>query len=938
MSGAFGRGLQVRGRFVGRERELALLDGRVRAASDRHGQVVLVAGEPGVGKSRLGDEVAGRASGSGMACARGRATRQEGGPPYWMFRQVVRDLSAGAPAAAGPVPALADSVPDAAGAPERFRRFEAVTGFLERVAEPSGLVVVLDDLQWADAASLQLLVHLATRAQQARLVVLGTYRDTEVGDRLRTALAELAGEPVVTRLRLEGLTEPEVAAQLAGVTGWAVPDSVATAVWRRSRGNPFFVGELGSLLLGSPEDVHEELPLGIRDAVRGRLARLSAACREVVSAAGVLGSELDPAGIAASTGRELPEVLAALDEASAAGVVSEGRFAHDLIREVAWREVATVQRHTVHRRMAEHLSALADADARAGEIAYHRLESLPAGDAPLAVSWAERAADQAMAQLAWEEAEALYARAMAAATDPGFTPADRCRLLLGRARAQVRAYDVDGARRSLLEATDIARGVGDADTIARGVLTMEGVTDVQWDATGRALCEEALDGIPDEDSALRARLLAHAVVTGSWRTDVQAEPWSAAALAMAERVGDRQAMVAALRARQMARSGPDGVADRLALGDRLLEVGRDGDDDAEMWGRLWRYDALVQSGELHRAEAELAPITAVTDRLRSPLARWHQLRARAAMALARGRFGDAEALGLDAAAIALGAGHQGAAVPASGFLLILATQTGNTGLVPDPEVLAGEQGGAVVACWKLAMGERAAALRIYRTLPPPVSVPRFVLLTELAGSTELTAEFDDREAAAQAYRLLLPFAELFVCGGAGVVAVLGSAQLPLGQAAATLGRLDDAVRHLRAAVDANERAGMPPLTASARYWLARVLARRRRAGDRAEAAALAASVAATAGTLGMAPLHRDAGKLVARFDEQAPGPLTRREQQVAALVAQGLTNRQIAATVHISERTAESHVQHIFGKLGFTSRSQVAAWVVAEDLGTGGQY
>jgi predicted ATPase len=374
----------ARGRFVGRERELGWLGGRVRAALGGDAQVVLVAGEPGVGKSRLAEEVAGHASGRGMACGWGRAVREEGSPPYWVFQQVVRGLSR-----AGP-----ELGTDAAGDRERFRLFDAVTGFLALAAEPSGLLVVLDDLQWADPASLRLLVYLAASVRKARLVVLGCYRDTEVGDRLRAALAELAGEPVVTRSRLTGLAEPEVAAQLAGVTGVALPASVAAAVWRRSGGNPFFVGELGRLLVDSTDGRHEELPVGVQDAVRGRLARLSDTCRTVVSAAAVFGSEVDATGIAAVTGHELAQVLTVLDEADAAGVVTEGRFTHDLIREVAAREMSTVERHGVHRRIAEYLSGRADADARTGEIAFHWLESLPAGDAGPAVSWAERAVDR----------------------------------------------------------------------------------------------------------------------------------------------------------------------------------------------------------------------------------------------------------------------------------------------------------------------------------------------------------------------------------------------------------------------------------------------------------------------------------------------------------------------------------------------------------------
>src|SRR5262249_22798350 len=153
--------------------------------------------------------------------------------------------------------------------------------------------------------------------------------------------------------------------------------------------------------------------------------------------------------------------------------------------------------------------------------------------------------------------------------------------------------------------------------------------------------------------------------------------------------------------------------------------------------------------------------------------------------------------------------------------------------------------------------------------------------------------------------------------------------LPLGLAAATIGRLDDAARHLRAAAEINDRAGLRPFAAWARYQLARVLARRRRPRDREEAAALAASAAAIAQGPGMAPLRHRATELAASLAGKAPGQLTARERDIAALVCQGLTNRQIAATVHISERTAENHVQHILTKLGFTTRAQIAAWVAA---------
>jgi DNA-binding CsgD family transcriptional regulator/tetratricopeptide (TPR) repeat protein len=533
-----------------------------------------------------------------------------------------------------------------------------------------------------------------------------------------------------------------------------------------------------------------------------------------------------------------------------------------------------------------------------------------------------------MAQLAWEEADSWYARALAASSGPQFVSQDRCRLLLAGAQAQVKAYNVDDARRSLLAAADIAREAGDAATIAHAALTMEGVTDFQWEPTGRALCLEALGGIGDQDSALRARLLAMLAVADSWHSPTDAQRRSEQALSMAERVGDRRAIVAALRARQMARSGPDGAVDRLALAERMLAIG---DDDTVLWGRLWRFDAFAQLGDIDRAEAELSAISAVAERLRSPLARWHAVRYQATIAQARGRFPDALALARQAETLARRAGR----VPSLGFLLLLSIQLGEVDPAPD-EVLQAQFDAAptaalraIYAGWKLATGQREEAHRMYLALPPLDDLPAFMMLPTLAAAVELAAEFGDRETAAKVHRLLSPHADLINCGGAGVVMIGGSVRFALGIAAAALGRLDDAIRQLRAAVQINERAGLPPSTASARYHLARTLARRRRPGDQDEAAAQAASAAALAGQLGMAPLQRSALVLAESLCGHKAGPLTAREQQVAVMVSQGLTNRQIAAAAHISERTAENHVQHILTKLGFTGRVQIAIWAAA---------
>jgi DNA-binding CsgD family transcriptional regulator/tetratricopeptide (TPR) repeat protein len=897
----------------------------VRAAREGAGGVLLVSGEPGVGKTWLAGWAAGVASAAGMRRGWGWASEDEGSPPYWPFRQAMGGVDGIGPVVfdMAPLDRRAETV-----AQERFRLFEAVGDMLRAAAEQAGLLLVLDDMQWADPASLGLLVHLARGLADSRLLVVVNYRDTETSgvQTLLNALAALTREATVTRLHLDGLSEPEVAEQLGQVTGWAVPGSVAAAVCARTRGNPFFVRELGRVLAESSDGA---LPDGVRDAVRGRLARLTPACRSLVASAAVVGSQLDPAALAGATGRDLDVVLAALDEAATAGIIGpDCRFAHDLIREAARTDVPTGTRLALHHAMAEHLAGRADADRRAAEIAHHRLEALPAGDPAAAVGAARRAAAEAMAHLAWEEADGLLRRALDGAGAP---PDVRCELLIARAEAQVRGYDIEGSRTSVLAAAEIGRACGDAATIAHAVLTMEGVTDFVWDDTGRALCERALAGIPEGDSALRARLLAMLVVADTWRSLADAKPRAAEALAMAERAGERRAVIEALRASHIAYSGPDGARDRLAFADRLLVIGADGDNDARLWGHLWRFDALAQLGEVDGAEAEVGDIDAAAARLRSPLARWHALRCRGTIAAARGRFADALACGRQAEELARRAGHEGSLMPSLGFLLVVHAHLGDLDQPLDPLLSMHYRGKATVsmravqARWLLAIGDRREAERIYLALPPPADIPPFLLLTTLAAMAELAAEFGDKQVAAQVHELLAPYADLFVCGGAGAVLIEGSARCALGIAAATIGRLDDAIRDLRMAVEVNERAGLPGCTAIAKLQLARAL-NRRRPGGRDEAAALATSAGAAAGDLGMVPLRAAADRFLAVLAGRGDGGLSQREAQVAAYVAQGLTNRQIAAAEHISERTVETHIRHIFTKLGFATRAQLAAW------------
>ena len=917
--------------FVGRDGELADLRAFLAEARAGRGRLVLVAGEPGIGKTRLAEELARHAGTAGMALGRGRTSEDEGSPPYWVFRQLARSIG-------WDVPALfTGRVASAAPAEARFEAFEAFAEDLRAAAAPAGLLAVLDDLQWADAASLALLVHLARGIGQSHLMIVATYRDTEPAARsaLSAALSALAHEQDVTRIRLDGLTAAQVGAQLVDVTGAAVSAELAAAVQERSGGNPFFVAELGRMLGPVGEALPDAVPDVVVDAVRARLARLSEPCRTLVATAAALGVELDPELLAHVTGRSVTEVLADLDEAVDAGIIAKQRFAHDLVRAAARLDLPTATRLDAHARTAAWLMTRPDAVQRAAQIAHHLLESLPVGDAAAAGEWAERAADEALGQLAWERAAELYGQACD--TPAAMTAARRSRLLRGVGVALICGGAIDAGKAALAAAADAARDSGDAAVLGEVALAAEGIADA-WRWGGGRLAEEALAGLPTDDDPLRARLLALNVIEAGLLGDVEADRNSAEALAMAERLDDRRALRSALRARQMVRSRPDGVHERLELGDRMLAIGTaDGDDDTALWGRLWRFDALVMLGRLDEAEAELVPMGVVAERGRRWVARWHHLRNEAVIAIARGRFDDAAGALHRCIALVQGRAEENSSlvgVPLT-VLIVIGGLTGRTDLAPEAMLGSFDRAAppfvrAVRAESCLRQGDRDRARAFFAGAAAPGQWPFTSLLIACTAHVAVAAELGSPEDLATAAAVLQPHADLFVTGGAGAQTFGGSVRTYLGMAAAAAGRLDAAVRELRLAIAADERIGAPPFAAIARLELAKVLARRRRAADVEEAAALAVAVAATAATLQMGPLRRDAEALTVALGGARSDPLTRREREVVTHLAQGLTNRQIAALLHISERTAEKHVENVLVKLDLPNRTHVAAWARQE--------
>ncbi|MEU0093542.1 BTAD domain-containing putative transcriptional regulator [Kribbella sp. NPDC006257] len=852
--------------FVGRSADLEALTDLLPT-----GGFALITGEPGIGKSSLLAELA------RIACAHGRdvvsVRTVEGTQPFWTWQEVVRQWTAVADQETRRQLIDPDGEFGAVFRPgrsavqltaeRRFALFDRFDELLAASAATRGLVILLDDLQWADSASLALLSQLAKRRRSADVLIVAAARSAEF--LTRSGAPEL--QALISRhgrhLALDGLSASAVEELLTGLTDQPVDSGIVASIIDRTAGNPLFVTELGRRVLTGDDGVPEV----IRDAIRQHLHSLPAGCRRTLAASAVVGGEIDLVTTGALIGRPVAQILADLEQALGIGVVTrQGTtfgFRHDLLREVLAADLPMVERAALHLRIAEYREATTPL--QVSEIARHRLAALPLGRPEEAAAAAEAAALAATAGMAWEDAAELYEQAIVVAAD-SWPSADRSRLLLGAGRSwYVSGFWERGIDRCT-DAAELARRAGDAEALGRAALALPEAPDFRWIPLVRTWCEAALAGLPPEDSPLRAQLLAQQSLAAVFdNNEVRMAALSETALEMAERIKDDGALRMAYRARQLARSTPDGWADRLDLGSRMRALGeRAGDLDAVAWGGLWSFDALVQIGRSLAAEEELRRLGPVLDRLGDDGIEWNVARSRAAMVIARGRFAEGREL-WEAIRRSVHAGELASSTMWVQHPAQVSTLTGDDfdlEAVLPPNLdhpLRVASVFSLVVPWLVAHGRIADAEQYYRELPDrrDIRLPVFIRMSFEALRGWAAAEFGDEDGARHAYAALEPNAELHVCAGAGIGTILGSTQYYLGVTAAACGQTEQAVQHLRAAVESNERAGYEPLAALSRWRLARALLDRQSPGDSAEARQLADVVRATAERLGMAPLLAD---------------------------------------------------------------------------------
>ena len=902
------------GVFVGRERELRELEAGLEDALSGRGRLFLIGGEPGIGKSRLADELATLAKERGARVLWGRCWEAGGAPAYWPWVQSIRSymrdcdpetliaqLGGGASDLAQVFPELRESIADLSAPPTldpegaRFRLFDSTSRFLINASKVQPLVFVLDDLHAADTPSLVLLRFLAGQLADARILIVGAYRDEELerDHVLSETFAELDREQVTRNIRLQGLSQPDVAQFIEATAGAAPAESLVNSVHNETEGNPLFVAEVIGFLAAEGELVESVgspprrifIPPRIREVIGRRLDRLSQDSTRILTLASVLGREFDLVALERASELSSGELLQALDEPVTArvvtrvpGVLGRLRFSHALVRDVLYDGLPSLQRVQLHRQIGEMLEALYEdnAEPHLAELAHHFIEAVSGGDVDKAVSYTWRAGDRAISLLAYEEAVRLYHLALQALELRGSVDDDsRCEILLALGDAQTRVGAAAAAKQSFLGAADVARKRKMPERLARAALGYGGR--FVWPRSGGdpqvvLLIEDALAALGEDDSSLRVKLLAR--LAGANRDRPSREPQaslSERAVEMARRIGDPATLAYALDGRYAAVWWPGNPEERLAIANEIIRLSDEvGDKERAAQGHDYRICALMELGDIATVDAELEVVTRLAEELRQPAQRWIATHTHAMRALLDGRFEAAEELIHEALEVGRGAQSWDAAVGFTLQTFVLHREQGRLQEIEGTirravdEYPTRPMFRCVLANLYAELGRKLEAQRTFEDL----SVDDFAGLPLnsndwLFGMTflpEVAAFLADVRRSATLYALLLPYAGF--ASSQAVEVSIGSASRYLGILARTMSRFDEAERHFDGALAMNTRMGAKPWVAHTQFDYAEMLLARDQPGDREKAFLLATDAFAICKAVGMVTLQGKVSRLL----------------------------------------------------------------------------
>jgi transcriptional regulator with XRE-family HTH domain len=890
--------------FVDREEELGVLREAWSSAKAGHRVLTLIAGEPGIGKTALTAELARQVQAAGGLVLYGRWDEHVLAP-YQAFREALDDYARACPDdvlrqdLAGlaeeigrlcPEPAqrigASAAPPQAAAEAERFRLFESIDTWFRRIAARHPVLLVLDDLQWADEPSLFLLQHLMRARRSTPLLTAAMYRD--IGperSEFSAALPALTRDVDCRRLSLHGLEHHAVTTLLEDAVGRPIGEResviVANLEWETA-GNPFFLIEMAKHLsdVGAFDrevlrlgETPAEIPQSVRDMIRSRLRRLSDPCVETLAIASLIGERFDAALLASTASLPDAATVDLLEEAAQARLITEidlaetgeldyWRFSHSLTRRVTSEELSRGHRARLHQRIGETL------ESRPGispaELAHHFGAAASRGSAHKAVQYGRLAGQRALREVAAEVAVRHFRRALELLDR--FGPEDqalRCELLLDLADAHDRAGEYAVRDERFAEAADTARRLGGGELFARAALGYGGILPaaVRPDLRAQALLEEALKRLGEDDTGAQATVLAR---LAHWLHNVRRYrerlELSDRSVAMARDTGDPRTLATVLLHRCWALDGPDDVSDALRVATEIVHIGDElGDSELRLEGLRIRLAAQFENGAHPAAVQTAHDLRTLAEEVRHPefirlAAMWD-----IAVASLEGRFKEAEELSGELGRRLEQIGHSQAALIAMAQSASWRLLDGHaTEYVPLFEALSVAEPANLawpaITAWSLAeSGARDRAAELLRRTDPASAAAadkNYLWWAVVVGFSAAVDLSEDRRWAAALYELAAPYAGSNCT--LGLASFLGAADHWLGVLAGTAGRFTEAVAHLEAALARHREMGARPWTALTEEALGHVLSMRGQAADTGQAARLAESAMHTAGELGLA--------------------------------------------------------------------------------------
>jgi DNA-binding winged helix-turn-helix (wHTH) protein/tetratricopeptide (TPR) repeat protein len=877
-------------RLVGREHALSRVVGALARARGGRGQIAAITGEPGIGKTHLAEAVATRAADAGIRSAWAHVRELETEPPFGPWIRLLGTCSR--LVSPGPVQnALGEAasllVPRSGIGPEwetgadAQRVLESTSRALYALCGERPWLLVFDDLQWADLASLHLLSGIAQELAHLPLLIQLTVRDTEApGDPSRTELLDqILGHRNTERVALERLTEAEVSEYAAACLG-TVDAELGREVFARSEGNPFFMVELLRPFGPSarPRKGNIELSGPVLDVVRRRLRQLTEDVRQTLSAAAVIGREFDVGLLAAVTGRDARGLLDTLDVARATQIIREaadrpGHFAfgHDILRSALVESFSPGDRGELHLRVARALESrhpTGDGVPRPA-LVHHLLAALPMGDLQMAVDFALRTAQAASSIGAHDDAGAVLRRALAA-LDLSSDPEPRLRglLLFGLARC-ARATgkgDVMGAFR---EAVSIARAYGIAEVLVLAGTYMSPMPGSPALPGAREVLEAAQRALPPDRKDLHAEVLAHLAWTPPYDNDTDAAKAAALvehAQALARESGSARALAAAFAAKLYLMAGPDSSDVGEALFDQVEGVAvPETSLHRPAWAAHANFTRMVVAlgrGDLAAMERAMGRLGSAAQELKNVELQWHHDRVRVVQRMNLGAFsGVGDALtALRQRGVRLGVSRAEAIYLADSFVLIRETAEAEI-LAPLADSIALEEGYPPPGLARniRALAEAGAHGRARAALRQMAGAglehlahdrDYMATLAHLAVASVATGCLD---VAARIGGLLAPYSLLYAADIS--LHAEGSVARFLGLVASALGRAREAIGHFELALTQDVKAGFSPMAEHSRYELACALAR---SGEVQRVRALVAETLHRSRELGMQPLTQKA--------------------------------------------------------------------------------